>query len=273
MLFSQRVSYSTLNVARSAVSQLVSLGEDNTVGSSALCKLFFRGVFRSRPPMPRYSSTWDVGLVLDHLRELGPPDNLNLRSLTLKTVMLMALLSAQRCQTLHLIEVQNICFSSSSMTLTVPAHLKHSRPGFQNPVLHFNSFEEDPSLCIVASTRTYLHKTSKLRSTESTRLFLSFIKPFGPVSRDTIRRWVRTVMTSAGVDTRTFKAHSVRSASTSAAAEAGIPLADILATAGWSSERTFDKFYHRHLPGPRESSSSAKFATAVLKPAGQPWPR
>ena len=121
-------------------------------------KLFFRGVFRIRPPMPRYSSTVHVWFVLDDLGELGPSDCLALKSLTFKTVMLMAFLFAQRYQMLHLIEVQNISFSSSSITLFVPAHLKHSRPRCQNPVLHFNPFEADPSLCIVACTRAYLTK-------------------------------------------------------------------------------------------------------------------
>ena len=104
------------------------------IGSSALCKtlFFFRGVFRIRPPMPRCSTTVHVRLVLDCLCELGPSDCLALNSLTFKTVILMALLSAQRYQTLNLIEVQNISFSSSSITLIVPAHLKHSRPRCQN---------------------------------------------------------------------------------------------------------------------------------------------
>ena len=62
-------------------------------------------------------------------------------------------------------------------------------------------------------------------------------------------------MTAAGVNTRTFRAHRARSASTGAAAERGTTLADILATAGWSSERTFDKLYHRHLPARSKSQS------------------
>ena len=53
----------------------------------------------------------------------------------------------------------------------------------------------------------------------------------------------------AGIDTSVFKAHSVRGASTSSALDRGVPMQDILATADWSRESTFRRFYYR----PKES--------------------
>ena len=57
------------------------------------------------------------------------------------------------------------------------------------------------------------------------------LKPFSPVSRDTISRWVKTIMPRAGIDTTKFKPHSTRAASTSAASRNAVPLENILTAA------------------------------------------
>ena len=48
-------------------------------------------------------------------------------------------------------------------------------------------------------------------------LCLSDIKPHGPVNLTTLARWVKSTLVQAGIDMRNFKAHSSRSASSSAA--------------------------------------------------------
>ena len=50
-------------------------------------------------------------------------------------------------------------------------------------------------------------------------------------------------LTSAGIDTSVFSAHSTRGASTSAASLAGVPTQQILSTADWSTDNV--KFYFR----------------------------
>ena len=91
-------------------------------------------------------------------------------------------------------------------------------------------------------------------------VFLTSTKPHSPASSATIARWIKSALTEAGIDTTIFKAHSVRGASTSAAAEAGISIPEILEAADWSNQSTFERFYYR----PRKSVS---FGTAVLKSA------
>lgn len=87
---------------------------------------------------------------------------------------------------------------------------------------------------------------------------MSYTKPHKAVSRDTIGRWVKTVLSSAGIDTKKFKPHSTRAAAVSEASNASVSLDEILSTAGWSSESTFAKFYNK--PVVRES----QFASSVL---------
>ena len=57
-------------------------------------------------------------------------------------------------------------------------------------------------------------------------------------------RWLRKTMQLAGIACH-FTGHSTRSATTSAAARAGVPLDTILVAADWSSSQTFSCFYLR----------------------------
>ena len=75
-------------------------------------------------------------------------------------------------------------------------------------------------------------------------LFISYVKPHKPVTSATIARWVKTVLSLAGIDS-VFTVHSTRGASASAAARARVALSDIMEAADWSRESTFKKFYHR----------------------------
>ena len=61
--------------------------------SQPLVVRFLKGVYESRPSVPRYVETWDVTVVLKFLATLHPPSKLTLRELTLKLVMLVSLVS------------------------------------------------------------------------------------------------------------------------------------------------------------------------------------
>ena len=50
--------------------------------------------------MPRYAAVWDVNQVLDYLKTLYPVHEISRKSLTLKLTMLLALVTAQRGQSL-----------------------------------------------------------------------------------------------------------------------------------------------------------------------------
>ena len=58
---------------------------------------FLEGVFNSRPPTPKYTSTWDVDKVLSYLSGLPENHQLTLQILAHKLAMLTALANADRC--------------------------------------------------------------------------------------------------------------------------------------------------------------------------------
>ena len=119
-------------------------------------------------------------------------------------------------------------------------------------------------VCPMVTLKAYEERTKdfrkKLPADSRSRLFLSCIGQHTPVSSCSIARWLKNLMAEAGIDISIFKAHSIRGASCSTAAGAGVTTKDILDAADWSSEGTFQRYYCRELK--RDDRTS--FGSAVL---------
>ena len=226
-LFNQGIGYSGLNTARSALSTIVVLSNNASFGTHPLVCRFMKGVFEMRPSLPRYKDIWDVSTVLEYLKTLHPPEDLTLKELTLKLTMLLALLSAQRCQTLQALSIGNMVLTDEKCSFHFSKPLKTSRPGkhLDPPVV--TSFTPDASLCVITILQAYLNKTQTLRG-NCEQLLISFQKPYKGVTIDTISRWLRIVLKLAGIDTAKFTGYSTRAASTSAANRTNIPITKML---------------------------------------------
>ena len=201
-----------------------------------------KGVFEKRPSLPRNNVTWDTSVVLNYLRTLSPLAKLTLKMLTLKTVTLVALLSAQRAQTIHLLSLEHMT-ASSSYKFRIPHPIKTTKPGKHIQELELAAYPEDETLCIVTTLDEYIKRTHDLRGKENA-VFVTFTKPYHAASKSTISRWIKTTLSEAGVDMNIFTPHSTRAASTSKAGTR-VPLETILKTAAWSGESTFRKFYNK----------------------------
>ncbi len=259
-VYEQNCSYSSVNTARCALSSFLILNSGHTIGTHPLVSRFLKGVYNLSPPAPRYREVWDVKLVLNYLRSYPHVTTLRLRDLTLKLCMLIALVSAQRCQTLHLLRIDNMKVTSNSIVFVIRDLVKQSKPGNTGFTLVLKEYPPEKSLCVCHALKQYLLLTESCRG-DTKQLFISHRKPYGAVSKDTISRWIRTVLHDSGVDTTIFKAHSTRAASSSAANEHHVPISDIMATAGWASEKTFRTYYNK----PIHQEAQNNFAEAVLK--------
>ena len=185
-----------------------------------------------------------VSKVLKYLRSSSPVKTLTLKTLTLKLVMLIALVTASRGQSLHLLNIENLTRGKSSYTFVIDRLIKQSRPGYSNPVVKLKPYPPDRRLCVCTTLQEYLSRSENIRGTE-TQLYISYVKPHKAVATSTISRWIRDVMTRSGIDTSIFKAHSVRTAASSKAKMNYVPTQHILTTAGWSSTCTFAKYYDK----------------------------
>ena len=176
--------------------------------------------------------TWDVRVVTNYLKTLSPYSSLTLKNLTLKLTALIALVTAQRCQSLCNLCLDSLTVTSKTAVFTIKDRLKNSRPGKS----HFD-------VVLHRQNRT----TSDVGDQCVKQLFISYCKPHKAVSSATITRWLKAVLNQANIDRSIFTAHSYRSAVTSAAHFKGASVADIMKLADWTSPLMFNEFYKKHI--------------------------
>lgn len=194
------------------------------------------------------------------MTNLLPNDELSLETLTAKLTTLLALVTAQRVQTLSKIDVKNITIDEKGVIIRVPSTLKTSAVGRCQPSLILPAFTENLKICPVHCLKTYLKRTEVLRRPTEDGLLITFKKPHKRASPQTISRWIKQTLIKSGIDTNIFTAHSTRHAATSAAAMRGIDVETIRRTAGWTEKsEVFAKFYHRPI-----LTDASNFANAIL---------
>lgn len=237
--YKEGAKYGTLNTLRSAISRINLV---NTSDSKIISQ-FFKAVYIKRPTVSKYKTSWDVDRVFDELRSWGMNQSMNLERLTLKLVMLLAIGSAYRTQSLALIKISSIQFSSAGAEIRIVGLTKKSRPGSKQPYAFFPFFV-NPDLCVARTLQAYKNATQNIRGNED-QLFISFKSPFKKVTTQTISRWLKTVMVKAGIE-EFYTAHSTRHASVSTAKRKGLDVSIIKENACWSStSQVFAKFYDR----------------------------
>jgi hypothetical protein len=122
-----------------------------------------KGVIETKPSLPRYTKTWDVNIVITYLDALGPPDGLTMKVLTYKVVMLLALLSGQRCETLYALDINGMQLDSDKCIFTIRTLLKTFRVGHHLTPIKLLAFKHDPAFCIVTHLERYIDRTRTLR--------------------------------------------------------------------------------------------------------------
>lgn len=255
--FEANAGYSSLNTARSALSLLMAeeIGNDNRM------KRFFRGLYRLKPALRRYTESWNPGVVLKLLTSWGNNKELNLERLSKKLVTLLALATAQRVQTLSLIKLEDISILESKISIRITELIKTSVSTKTQTTIQLPYFNQNPVICPARALQTYIENTAELRDNEK-YLLLTFKKPFKRASTQTFSRWIKWVLKESGIDTNKFKAHSTRHSATSTAKQAGVSIDVIRKTAGWSENSlTFAKFYDVPI---NNDVSPATFVEAVL---------
>ena len=88
--------------------------------------------------------------VLDYIRSLGPSSSLNLRQLTHKLAMLVALANASRASELHALDIRFISRKDGGVLFTLADHTKTSGPG-KSKRIFLPSLRQDELLCPVVT--------------------------------------------------------------------------------------------------------------------------
>ena len=124
---------------------------------------------------------------------------------------------------------------------------KTARPG-KTLETFFPTFPGNVNLCPVSTLPEYVKRTEPLRHLNgqySSKVCISYVKPHREITTATLARWMKEVLKRSSIDGILFKAHIVRSASTSTLYSRGVNLSEILQMANWPNEKTFNRFYNR----------------------------
>ena len=243
-------SVGQLKRARTALSFLfTSCGVPNITKHHFIQK-FIKSAFQTRPPKPHLKVTWNPRIVLDHIKSLPPSSWVNIPHCAQRALMLLLLSTACRKQELLLMDIRPeymlIEENMITVSLTKPCkNLSAANPnqGFQ--LIHVRKNLKERDLCLYTAIYHYLKLTAYKHS--STSLFVSSLPPFAAAKSGTLLNWAKQLLEQAGVNTRVFKPHSTRAATTSNAFAAGLPLDMILGWARWTSADSFAKHYKQLL--------------------------
>ena len=259
-LYHDGYSYSSLNSYRSAISSIHEHIEGHPVGQHPQVTRILKGAYNLRPPTPRYSSTWKVSTVVTWLDSIElSNEKLPLIELSIKTVLLLSLTRPLRSADLANFLLPNLKYLPEGALFMPACPSKQSRIGKPLKEFFFPAFEVNPNLCPANAIKIYSKRTECIRKSESL-FFLTTVPDHHPATASTVARWIKTGLSRAGIDISIFKAHSVRSASTSAAAHAGVTVPEIMEAADWSSASVFEKFYYR-------PHRSVRFGQSVISSA------
>ena len=152
-----------MNSYRSAVSVTIEAVTGYSLRAHRLVSRFMKGVFMARPPQPKYCVTWDVRVVTNYLKTLSLYSSLTLKNLTLKLIALIALVTAQRCQSLCSLRLDSLTVTSNTTVFTINDRLKNSRPGKSHLDVTIPHFLQDLELCPRTHLLCCVAKTEPLR--------------------------------------------------------------------------------------------------------------
>ena len=191
-LFHQGYQHRSLCSYRSAISSVHEKVDGQPIGSHPMVSRLLKGAFHERPPQPRYSATWDVSVVTNHIVSLGDNQNLAFADLTLKLVMLLALTRPSRSMDLTNLDIRFRHYSPEGVTFQSAKLAKQSRQTKPVRDFFFPKFEQNKKLCPVLTLQEYEKRTTDKRSPNgSTQLLIAMIRPHKPVSSSTVARWLK----------------------------------------------------------------------------------
>ena len=259
-MFEEGREYSTINLHRSAISAFHQLIDLKPVGQHPKLISLMKGIGKERPLQPKYVDIWDIDTVLDFYRNGLENQSLSLKDLSIKLVTLLGLVSPNRGSELCELDTDLMGKSETTYLFHLVKPMKTSKQGKKNKPIEFRKFTQEEKICPYNTLEEYLRRTENFRKqSETSKLFLSHVKPHKPVGKDTIARWVKEALERAGIDVKVFKPHSKRAASTSKAFVKGANLQDIMKMGNWSNSSTWQTFYHK------DFSPTERYQTLLLE--------
>ncbi|KAI2646292.1 ORF V: Enzymatic polyprotein [Labeo rohita] len=197
-------SPSTLKVYVAAIAAFHTPIADRSIGRNNLVVRFLKGSRRMNPSRPHTVPTWDLSTVLRALKNppFEPLSNADLKPLTLKTALLLALVSVKRIGDLQALSIDPSCLEfgpGDSKVILKPRHgyvPKVPSTPFRAQVVTLSALpssegdQELSLLCPVQALRMYIERSAPFR--QSDQLFICFggRNRGQPVTKQRLSRWI-----------------------------------------------------------------------------------
>ena len=148
LFYKENQKYGLIAVARSALSTILPRKEGKTFGKDETVSRMIRGIFKLRPSLPKYVSTYDPDVILRYISNLPSNRELMLEMLTKKLCTLLCLLSGQRAQSIQVLKISKSVFSHDTYAFYIDKVIKTSKPGNHQKPLEYRMFPGNKkSLC------------------------------------------------------------------------------------------------------------------------------
>lgn len=269
-LFEEGKQVSTVRNYRSAVASVHrGFPDGSVIGTNPFISHLLKGMFNERPPVRKLAPSWSINDVLQCLSKppYEPMQNAPLDALTHKTLFLVAAASARRRGEIHALSVKQgfLRFDPGGVFLLPdPTFLSKNQTVSFTPAAIFlpsmsasSSIREDRLVCPVRALKWYIEKTKSLRKSDA--LFILPRAPYSKASKDTLSRWLVSLISPHADAHERVRAHDVRAQATSLAWFKGIPLHDVMAAAAWKSPSSFVSNYLTDVV-----STEGAFASSIL---------
>ncbi|KAG2213302.1 hypothetical protein INT45_013460, partial [Circinella minor] len=207
--------------------------------------------------------TWDTDILTRYIKNTWANNTeLTLTELQWKTLSLLSLATMARPRSdLGTLQFQNIHFKTNEgQAISVIIHFTEAKEtNIKSTQL---GLIDDRDLCPTTTLYYFIQQTKVVRQTlpKDHTLFLTYLdnknKKTSLVRPSTVANWIKTIMNKAGIDTSKYKAHSIRSATSTKAVEKSHSIKNVKQHANWSSKAdTFEKYYYK--PRAQQTSSTA----------------
>ena len=209
----------------------------------------------ANPPLPHIKGdyVWDPDMILDLFRHWPDNRNLSLIDLSRKTATLIML-----CMARHQIDVVNLslvhaqCGVREYVFILQHPSKTYKSAGLQGQTVRIKRFQEK-KVCPYNAICHYIQRTSRIRKTQ---FLLITTMDHNPIAPATLSRWVKSVLTEAGVDVQVFKPHTTRAAAASKYAMNSRNLDETLKLGCWKGTSTF---YQHYLRRPKYFKNGERF--------------
>ena len=125
--------------------------------------IFLKRVFTSGPAQPRNNTTWNAPVVLNFLESWHPAGCLPLLNLSRNFIILLALLSGQRSQSLLLLDIRNLTCTQTRLYLGFGDVLKTPDQVLTRLRLLFQPFPTTLH-CVMSNYIHYMDRTRSFKS-------------------------------------------------------------------------------------------------------------